>query len=111
MKTPRNHRHIPQLTPEQLIAAMEKVQAAPNVSQRGKETMIAMMQAAANPASQSPEQLVKTLPAERQANIAEIAKTYSTATKAIAKRGKAELEKISAKEWNRLVEEAANGDN
>lgn len=89
---------------------MEKLQAAQNVSQRGKDTMSAMLKAASNPASQSPEQLVKTLPAERQANIAAIAQTYSTATKAIAKRGKAELEKISAREWDKLVEEAANGE-
>lgn len=110
MRTPRNHRHIPPLKPEQLIAAMERLNTSTNVSQRGREQIEAMLQAASDPLSQRPEVLIKTLPAERQENIAKIAQTYSTATKRIAKRGKAELEKISAREWDKLVEEAANGE-
>lgn len=110
MKTPRNHRHIPMLTPEQLQAALEQLQAAQNVSPRGLEHMRAMITAASDPASQEPENLVKTLPPERQTNIKAIADTYSESTKALAKRGRAGLEKISAKEWEQLIEDAANGE-
>lgn len=88
---------------------MERLQASQAISPRGKEHMEAMLKAASNPASQQPAELVRALPAERQANINAIADTYSKATKAIAQRGRTELEKISAREWQKLVDEAANG--
>lgn len=109
-KLPRRHRHIPALSPEALQAAMERLQASQAISPRVKEHMEAMLRAASDPTSQQPEKLVQSLPEERQANIRAIAETYSAATKAIAKRGKQGLSDISAREWDKLVDEAANGE-
>lgn len=111
MKTPtkRNRKRIPKLDPLQLEAALAKL-AASNLSPQGKREFAAMLKAAANDASETPEVVMKTMPADRRENMQQVAQAVTGVVNGASDRGKAALLGMSDSEWDELVREAANAD-
>lgn len=65
-----------------------------------------MLLAASNPDAENPDVVVRTLPAEKQAAIAETVRGVRDTTRGVIQRGAAGLLAVSDAEWNRLVDGA-----
>jgi hypothetical protein len=101
--------HIPALSPEEIQVAMQKLQAT-RIPPAAKKQLAAMIQAAANPNSETPEAVIKTLPEKRRAQIKELTTDINQHTAGVLQRAGDALEAMSDAEWDRLVEEANGTD-
>jgi hypothetical protein len=79
------------------------------ISKKAKLQVEAMLRAAANPASESPEVVIATLPKERQADIALIQQAIGAQFRSRITRGSSALLQMDEGRWQQLVSEA-NGD-
>jgi hypothetical protein len=102
---PKNHKHVPQLSPEKLQSALDRLQAA-SISSEGKREISQILQAAANPVSQSPENQIRQMEPERQEVIKKATKKLATLNASLEKRGRDGLMAMSEAEFRRLVDEA-----
>ena len=102
---PNQRRHLPSLNPQQLKLAHERIDAL-KIHPAAKAQVKAMMSAAANPNSERPDVILRSLARERQTNAQqlqqEIGATFTEATQ----RGGQALMQMDQTEWDRLVEEA-----
>jgi gas vesicle protein len=99
-------KHIPALNPDRLTLAIQHILADERLPEAAKRQMIAMLQAAANPHSESVQTVLKTLPKERRNQIQGMAEEMTRHTSGIVQRAGKALDAISDEEWNRLVDEA-----
>jgi hypothetical protein len=65
-----------------------------------------MLEAAANPDAESPENVIKTLPPERRGNVEATISALTRQRRGITNRGRVTLQQMSEDEWDRLVNEA-----
>jgi hypothetical protein len=103
----RKPKTIPRLSPEKLQLAIQEVQAS-RLSAAAKQTVIAMLQAAANPDSQRIDVVLRTLQPDRRRTIERTASKVNEATNKTLARARAALLELSDDEWQRLVDDANN---
>lgn len=97
--------HIPALSEDGLKLAIQQLEAL-NISKAAKQQLIAMLQAASNPASESVDVVINTLDIERRKDVQGTASALQQRMAGVATRGRQALEAMSEDEFNRLVEEA-----
>lgn len=98
--------HIPAPKPERLklaLAALEKA-VMPTAAKR---YLADVLKAAANPNAERIDVVISTLPHGRRENVQATAAEIGVTAKAAVKRGRMALMGMSADEWDKLVEEAA----
>jgi D-alanine-D-alanine ligase-like ATP-grasp enzyme len=106
---PKPVKHIPALSPERLTVALDKLKQQKNLSPAAKRQLEQMMRTAANPNNDSLNTIIKTMPKERQTQIKAMAVALTRQTGKAVQRGNVGLDAISSDEWERLVNEANNG--
>jgi hypothetical protein len=97
------NKHIPALSPDSLTVALQQLERV-NMPAAAKKAIADMLKAAANPESEHPAEVMKTLPGERKINVQTTALTVQKTAKDIAGRGRAGLLAMSAEEWQRLID-------
>lgn len=105
MKKRSKRKHIPPLNPAELAQALQRLQDA-RLPPAAKRQLEAMMRAAANPANESVEVVIKTMPRGRREQIQSTTADLNKSVKAVTGRAKKALLEMPDDEWERLVEEA-----
>jgi len=96
-------RHLPSLTPDRLILVQQALSKARNISQAGQRAVMQSLKAAANPAAESPEVVIATLPKERRESVVAHVQQFIQFSQGITLRGQQQLTVLSDEEWSRLV--------
>lgn len=104
-KRTRRPAHLPALPDAQRRAIIEQL-AASTLHPDAKRQLIAMLEAAANPAAEAPEVVIQSLEAERRDNILATIDTLNRFTGGLAARGTARLLEMSDADFNALVDAA-----
>ena len=102
-------KHIPALSPAELELALLKMQEL-HISSGAKAQLADMLKAAAHPASQSAEAIIATLDPQRRKDVEDMATGMARQSLSVARRGSKALRGMSEAEFQRLVDEANNGD-
>lgn len=100
--------HLPALPDAQRRAIIEQLGAS-TLHPDAKRQIIAMLEAAANPAAEAPEVVIQALEAERRDNILETVAVLDRFMGALAARGGRALMDMDAADFDALVD-AANGE-
>lgn len=97
--------HLPSLSPLELEAAFAAIDAL-TIPAESKAQVKAMLSAAANPHSESPDVVLQTLEPERQMNAASAMQMLDATFMVASRRGAAGLLALDDAEWERLTNEA-----
>jgi len=103
----RRSGHLPQLNPLELEAALTRL-AQTNLSPAGKALIASQLRAAANPAAETPQVVIETLPKARRDDIQTTQVALGGMTARITSRGGATLLALPDAAWNTLVEEVGS---
>jgi hypothetical protein len=96
------------LPPEKLTIAMQRLKDLP-VHDTIKDSIGAVLRAAANPHAESIDVIIKTLDKPRRKMIDKTAKGLRELQAERMARGKARLEAMSDEEWQKLVDDSTDG--
>lgn len=94
--------HVPALTPDSLIVALQRLQELP-IHPASKRQLASILVAASNPDGERIDVVVKTISPARQKMVAKTARQVRGITKETTRRGRAKLMALSDEEWEKLV--------
>ncbi len=97
-------KHLPALNPARLLVTLQQI-AALNIPVEAQRAVAESLKAAANPQSESPEVVIRTLPRTERDRIQTARKDYARTLKAPINRGKAALMAMGDAEWDALLKD------
>lgn len=104
-KRSRKRKHLPPLPEVQRRAIIDQLNSTA-LHPQAKRQIIAMLDAAANPAAEAPEVVIQSLEAERRDNILETVNVLNRFTGRLTARGTALVMDMPEAEFNAMVDAA-----